>query len=65
MATKKYLYKSKTNKKVSGVLGGIGEYYNIDPTLLRLIWILIVVFTGFVPGLIAYILAALVMPSTR
>jgi phage shock protein C len=65
MATKKYLHKSKTNKKVFGVFGGIGEHYNIDPTLLRLIWIAIVVFTCFAPGIIAYIIAALVMPSTK
>ena len=63
MAARKNLYRSRANKKVSGVFGGLGEVYNVDPTLLRLAWIAIVVFTGFVPGIIAYIIAALVMPK--
>ena len=63
MAARKNLYRSRANKKVSGVFGGLGEFYNVDPTLLRLAWIAIVVFTGFVPGIIAYLIAALVMPK--
>ncbi len=63
MAAKKQLFRSKENKKVFGVLGGLGEHFDVDPTLLRLAWILIVVFTGFVPGIIAYIITALVMPQ--
>lgn len=59
----KRLYKSNTNKVWSGVIGGIGEYFEVDPALLRVIWIIIVVFTGFFPGLIAYLLAAAVVPS--
>ena len=57
------LYKSNTNKIFAGVIGGIGEYFDIDPTLLRLAWILVVVFTGIFPGLIVYIIAALVVPK--
>jgi phage shock protein C len=59
----KRLYKSDTNKVWSGVIGGIGEYFDIDPVLLRVVWILIVVFTCFFPGLIAYILTATVVPG--
>lgn len=59
----KKLYRSNTNKAWLGVLGGLGEYLNIDPVLLRVAFILISVFTGFVPGLIAYLLAAMVMPT--
>ena len=59
---KKRLYRSKKNKILSGVIGGISEYTDIDPVILRLIWVLILVFTGFVPGIIAYILAVAVMP---
>ena len=55
METKR-LYRSEKNKVIAGIFGGLGEYGNIDPVFLRLIWILIVVFTGFVPGLIAYFL---------
>jgi len=57
----KKLYKSKKNKIFAGVIGGIGEYFNIDPVLLRIVWVLATSFTGFVPGIIAYIISILVV----
>ena len=57
----KKLYRSSTNYKLAGVCGGIGEYFNIDPTLVRLGWIVFSVAGG--SGLLAYIIAALVMPK--
>lgn len=62
MADKK-LTRNKQNRIVAGVFGGLGEYLNIDATILRLIWILVTVFTGFIPGIIAYILAVIVIPE--
>lgn len=62
METKRF-YRSEKNRVIAGVFGGLGEYGNIDPVFLRLIWILIVVFTGFVPGLIAYFLAIIIIPK--
>ncbi|MDD4661650.1 MAG: PspC domain-containing protein [Candidatus Pacebacteria bacterium] len=59
----KRLYKSKENKILAGVVGGLGEYFDIDPTLLRLIWLLLVVFTGVFPGIIVYIIACLIIPT--
>lgn len=59
----KRLYKSKTNKSIGGVIGGVGDYFDIDPVLLRVVWILIVIFTGVFPGLIAYILAVIIVPE--
>lgn len=56
------LYRSETNKIFLGVLGGLGEYFNVDPTFLRLVFVLVFVFTGFLPGLLVYLLAAVVMP---
>ncbi len=64
METKR-LYRSEKNKVLAGVIGGLGEYFNVDPTLLRLVWLLIVVFTGFIPGILVYILAVLVVPKKR
>lgn len=58
---KKRLYKSNTDKKISGVCGGIAEYMNIDSTIVRLICIALVF--GWGSGLIAYIVAALIMPE--
>ncbi len=54
----KRLYKS-ADKKVSGVCGGVAEYLDVDPTVVRLIWACTFLFTG--AGLIAYIVAALIM----
>lgn len=59
----KRLYLSSTDKKLSGVCGGIGEYFGIDSTLVRLAWILITVVTAILPGILAYIVAAVVVPS--
>lgn len=58
----KKLYRSRTDTKIAGVLGGISEYLEMDSTLVRVAYLLLTVFTGFVPGLVFYILAAIVMP---
>ena len=55
------LCRSNTEKKLLGVCGGIGEYFNVDPTLVRIGWI-ISAFT-FGAGLIAYLICAIVMPQ--
>lgn len=52
----KKLYKSETDRMWKGVLGGMGEYFDIDPTVLRVIFIFLVLITGFVPGVLAYII---------
>lgn len=59
--TNKRLYKSETDKKIAGVCGGVAEYFNIDPTIVRLVWAFLAAFGG--SGLMLYILAALIMPS--
>ncbi len=56
----KKLYLSQTDKKLCGVCGGIAEYFEIDSTIIRLAWVL---FTLFGAGIIAYIVAAIVMPK--
>lgn len=58
----KRLYRSETNKVLAGICGGLGEYFDVDPTVLRLLWLLIVIFTGVFPGIIAYILAIFIIP---
>lgn len=58
----KKLYLSDIDKKVSGVCGGIGEYFEVDPNLIRLAWILLSIFSAGFPGLIAYIIAAAIIP---
>ncbi len=57
----KKLAKSRTDRKLCGVCGGFAEYMNLDPTVVRLIWVLLSLCAG--GGLIAYIIAALIMPE--
>ena len=61
METKR-LYRSNTNKVFAGICGGLGEYMNVDPALLRLFWLLVVIFSGVVPGIVAYFLAIFIIP---
>lgn len=56
----KKLYKSNSNKMIDGVCAGVGEYFDIDPTLVRLAWVLFGMFVG--SGIIAYIIAAIIIP---
>ncbi|NLY44227.1 MAG: PspC domain-containing protein [Clostridiaceae bacterium] len=58
----KKLYLSDTDKKWAGVCGGIAEYFGIDSTLVRLIWVIVSLSTGGVGGLIAYLIAWAIMP---
>ncbi|HOB34250.1 MAG: PspC domain-containing protein [Firmicutes bacterium] len=60
MAAKR-LYRSRTNVMISGVCGGLAEYFDIDPTLVRLGYVLLTLFTLF-SGVIFYIIAALIIP---
>lgn len=57
----KRLYKSRDNRVLCGVCGGIGEYFNIDPVIVRIV-LVILCCVGF-SGVIAYILAAIIMPE--
>ena len=54
------LYKSNENKMIDGVCGGLAEYFDIDPTLVRLGWVLFCALGG--SGIVAYIIAAIVIP---
>jgi phage shock protein C len=58
----KRLYKSRNDKMIEGVCGGIANYFNIDPTLVRALYALITIFSAGVPGVIAYIVLAIIMP---
>ena len=56
----KKLYRSDTNSMLAGVCGGLGDYFGVDATLIRLGWVLISLMG---PGLIAYIIAAIIVPK--
>ncbi len=57
----KTLRKSQTDRKLCGVCAGIGEYINLDPTMVRLLWVIFSLAGG--AGVLAYIIAAIIMPD--
>lgn len=57
----KKLYKCRNDKKLCGVCAGIAKFFGLDPTIVRLIWVLAVLLAGC--GVVLYIAAALVMPE--
>lgn len=57
----KRLYRSNTNRMLFGVAGGIADYFNMDPTIVRILWVLIALFGG--TGVLIYIIAAIIMPQ--
>ncbi|MCL1816384.1 MAG: PspC domain-containing protein [Clostridiales bacterium] len=59
----KRLYRSTSDRKLAGVCGGIGEFFGIDPTIIRVIYVIGTVFPGFfLGGLAIYIVLAIVIP---
>ena len=59
----KRLYKSSTDKKICGVCAGLAEYFNIDPTIVRILAVCITVFTAVMPCIIVYFILAAIMPE--
>jgi phage shock protein C len=61
MTEKKKLYRSKTDRKIAGVCGGLGKYLDIDPVIVRLAWVIFTLAGG--AGLLAYIIAWIIIPE--
>lgn len=61
MSNYRRLYKSNDNVVIAGVCGGIGEYLNIDPTVIRIIWVLLTFFAGL--SIWLYLILAIVIPK--
>ncbi len=59
----KELYKSRDNRILTGVCGGIGEYAGVDPTVIRVGVLVVAVFTAVIPLLVAYLIAAVIVPE--
>ncbi len=57
----KRLYRSDRDRMICGVCGGLANYFNIDPTLIRLLWVLLIFCAG--TGILAYIIAAIIIPT--
>ena len=59
----KQLYRSKKNRMILGVCGGVAEYFNIDPAIVRLGWVIISFTYGL--GILAYIVAIIIVPEEK
>lgn len=58
----KKLYLSDTNKVIGGVCGGIGEYLGVDPTVVRLVWVILSIPSAFIGGALLYLIAMFIIP---
>ncbi len=57
----KRLYRSKKSKILGGVCGGLAEYFNVDPVVIRLLWVVLTLVYGV--GILAYIIAWIIIPE--
>ena len=61
-AEPKRLYRSEKDRKIAGICGGLAEYFNLDPVIVRLAAIVIMVVSGVLPMLVVYLVAILIVP---
>ncbi len=61
---KKRLYRSRKEKIIGGVCGGLGEFLDVDPTIIRLLWAIITVLS-MGAGIVAYLLAWIIIPKRK
>lgn len=61
----KRIYRSQEDKKIAGILGGLGELFDIDPTLLRLLFVFIGLATGVIPLIVAYLVGWIIIPKGK
>lgn len=59
----KRLYRSRSQKMIAGVCGGIAEYFDADPTVVRVVYVIGSVFSAAFPGIIIYLILMFIIPS--
>jgi phage shock protein C len=65
MSERKRLYRSRDDRMIAGVMGGIADYLDIDPSIARIIFVLTIILTGVLPGVLLYLLAAIIVPLDK
>jgi phage shock protein C len=63
VSARKRLMRPRANRKIAGVCAGLAEYFDLDVTLVRVLWLVITFFTGIIFGTVGYIVAWIVMPE--
>jgi phage shock protein C len=59
----KKLYRSRVHRKLSGICGGLGEYFKIDPLVIRILFVILMLTTFIVPMLISYLIGTVIIPE--
>ncbi len=59
----KKLYRSSKDRKIAGICGGLGEYFSVDPTLIRLAFVFIALITAIIPMIVAYVIGWIIIPQ--
>ncbi|MEX0652376.1 MAG: PspC domain-containing protein [Candidatus Paceibacterota bacterium] len=57
------VYRSRSDRYIAGVCGGLGEYIDMDSTILRLGWVMVTIFSGVLPGVLIYCIAMFIIPK--
>ncbi|MCS7182582.1 MAG: PspC domain-containing protein [Thermoanaerobaculum sp.] len=57
------LYRSTAQRQLLGVCGGFAEYWELDPTVIRVLYVVLTFFSGILPGVVLYLILALIMPK--
>jgi len=63
VTARKRLVRPRSNRKIAGVCAGLAEYFDLDVTLVRVLWILVTIFSAIIFGIVGYIVAWIVMPE--
>jgi len=61
---RKRLVRPRSNRKIAGVCAGLAEYFDLDVTLVRVLWLLVTIFSAIIFGIVGYIVAWIVMPES-
>ena len=59
----KRLFRSRADRQLAGVLGGVAEYFGLDPSLVRISYVIVTFFTGCIPGVLLYIMMRVIVPA--
>jgi phage shock protein C len=63
VAARRHLMRLRYNRKIAGVCAGFAEYLDLDVTLVRVLWAIVTVLSGFLPGIVAYVAGWIIMPE--
>lgn len=64
VTARRRLVRPRADRKIAGVCAGLAEYFDLDLTLVRVLWLIVTIFSGIIPGIVGYVVAWIVMPES-